>query len=472
MIRRRLLVAITLAVALAIGSASWLVVRSLEDALIDDVDDELRSGDIAVDRPPPGPRTRGLLDEERDHAIVILDSAGAVVDSRAAGTIADPAPLPRTTDITSGEGIRTVGSVEDGGPRYRAVALDLPSGGRVVIGRSLADVDATVDEARRILRIVGIAAILASAALCWWFVRRAFAPIDGMIATAGRIADGDLAERTAVADDESEVGRLGAALDTMLDRIEEAVAERTASEERMRRFVADASHDLRTPLTSVRGYAELYRQGADDPAAVAEGMARIEAEATRMSRLVDDLMLLARLDQHRPAGTAPVDLGLVLGEAIDAVRVVDPDRTYDLDAPAGAAVPGDRDQLRQVFDNLLSNARLHTPEGTTVDVRATEVAGNVVVVVADDGPGFDDADREHAFDRFWRSTRADENPVPGSGLGLSIVASITAAHGGTVALDRGPAGGARFTVTLPTVGDGRSTPATSSPVAPDAGQGV
>lgn len=457
MIRRRLVAAVALTVALAIGIGSWLVVTSLEDRLIDKVDEQFDSRSLSddlrrelADRPRLGPRPREPIEERRQLAIVVLDQQGQVVRSLPAGTPADPDPLPDGADLRPEDGLRTISAIGDG-PRYRALAFGLDDGGRVVVAFSLRDVDATVGEARRIQLAVGLVAIAAVAALCWWFIRRAFEPIDGMIATAGRIADGDLAERTGVAGGASEVARLGAALDTMLDRIEVAVADKTASEERMRRFVADASHDLRTPLTSVRGYAELYRQGADDPEVVARSMERIEAEATRMSRLVDDLMLLARLDRRRPAGAVPVDLSAVVGEAIDAVRAVDGDRRYDFDIPIGTMVTGDRDQLRQVFDNLLGNARAHTPAGTTVDVALVpSEPGDVSIAVSDDGPGLDDSERDHVFDRFWRSTRADDGVHEGSGLGLSIVRSIVTAHGGTVSVDRSPGDGARFTVTLPT----------------------
>ncbi len=168
-----------------------------------------------------------------------------------------------------------------------------------------------------------------------------------------------------------------------------------------------------------------------------------------MSRLVDDLMLLARLDAAPEAASEPVDLGRLVGEAVDAARVVDHERTYDLDAGSDLTVAGDADQLRQVIDNLLTNARTHTPPGTTVDVRVTTHDGHVELVVDDDGPGFSDGDRRRAFDRFWRATRADENPVPGAGLGLSIVRSIVTAHGGTIELGPSPSGGARFSVRLP-----------------------
>lgn len=472
MIRRRLVVAVTLTVALAIGLGSWLTVRALEERLIDNVDDQFVSGDLGSDLREQlldrrvGPRNADVVDERRQAAYVLYSSDDQVTRSVAAGTLAEPEPLPAGRALPADGKIATVGAVEDDGPRYRALALATNDGGRVVVAMSLADVDDTLREARRIQLFVGLGAIALVGMLCLLLIRRAFSPIDGMIATAGRIADGDLAERTDVDDADSEVGRLGTALNRMLDRIESAVDEKSRSEERMRRFVADASHDLRTPLTSVRGYADLYRQGADDPESVALGMERIEAEATRMSRLVDDLMTLARLDQRREPSSAPVELGRIAGEAVDAVRVADAERTYDLDVDpvAPTIVLGDADQLRQVLDNLLSNARSHTPDGTTVVVSARSDGGDVVVVdVIDDGPGIAAHDRTKAFDRFWRSTRADENPVDGAGLGLSIVQSIVTAHGGSVALDESPSGGAHFTLRFPSESAPRPPATTQEP---------
>lgn len=453
MIRRRLVLAVTATVALAIALGSWLVVNALEDRLVDNVDEQFTNGSVNVDLRNQlidrGPRGRfdASLDLVQRVAIVRYDVGGDVVGAVPSGTEDDPDPLPDAGGLDPGDGISTVPS--DDGPRYRALALPNRDGGTTAVALSLADVDETVSEARRIQVVVGLLAITVVGVSCWAIIRTAFAPIDGMITTAGRIAAGDLTQRTDVGDQDSEVGRLGTALDTMLDRIENAVRDKTESEARMRRFVADASHDLRTPLTTVRGYAELYRKGATDPESVATGMARIEAEATRMSRLVDDLMTLARLDQGRSPATAPVDLGHIAGQAVDAVRVVDPERTYDLDTQDGAWVSGDADQLRQVLDNLLGNARLHTPSGTTVQVRVEVRDDTVDVDVSDDGPGFSNEDRAHAFDRFWRSTRADQSTVEGSGLGLSIVHSITVAHGGTIELGRATSGGAHFSLRFP-----------------------
>lgn len=451
MIRRRLVIAITLTVAVAIGIGSWYIVRTLEARLIADVDKQFITGSLdlgSADVPmPSSTEANPIFDERRQVAVIRYGPGGRVMRAVPSGSTADPDPLPDTADLEPEDGLTTI-EVSDG-PRYRAAAFVDRAGGRTVVAASLAEVDAAVDDARNIQLLVGALAIAIVAGTVWLLTRRAFAPIDGMIATAGRIADGDLTERTRVAEPRTEVGQLGTALNTMLDRIEGAVATATDSEARMRRFVDDASHDLRTPLTSVRGYAELYRQGATDPDSVAEQMSRIEAEASRMSRLVDDLMALARLDQNRGVDRRPVDVGTVLGTAVDSARVIDDARTYDLDAPTGITVPGDVDQLRQVLDNLLSNVREHTPAGTTVTVGLTATDDAAVITVVDDGPGLPPTDRARAFDRFWRATRADQGPRAGSGLGLSIVRSIVQAHGGTVDLDVGPAGGAYFRIRLP-----------------------
>lgn len=457
MIRNRLLLTVTVAVAVTVGAGSWLIVRSLEDRLIDNVDEQFRSGAIrqeVVDqlssRPLPSLQTGGPFADRRQVAIVQYDSAGEHVAFIPAGFDHAPDPLPDAASVRPDDGLVTVRST-DGTMRYRASVLAArDDGSRIVAAASLAEVDATLDEARGIQLAVTGGAIVIVGVACWLLIRRAFTPIDDMVTTAGRIAAGDLTERTSVQNPDNEVGQLGSALNTMLDRIEEAVDEKTASEARMRRFVADASHDLRTPLTSIRGYAELYRQGADDPESVERGMARIEAESTRMSRLVDDLLMLARLDRQRQIDFQPVDLSVVTGEAVNAIRTVDDDRIYDLHPEPGVTVMGDADQLRQMIDNLLTNAHVHTPAGTTVSVALTQAEGVATLVVADDGPGFSDADRPRAFDRFWQSTRADQNRTQGSGLGLSIVASIVEAHSGTVSLEPSQSGGARFTITLST----------------------
>jgi two-component system OmpR family sensor kinase len=281
--------------------------------------------------------------------------------------------------------------------------------------------------------------------------------------TAGAIAAGDLSRRVEPADDRTEVGRLGTSLNAMLEQIEDAFAERTESEDRLRRFVADAAHELRTPLTSIRGYAELFRRGAADrPEDLAKSMQRIEAEAARMGVLVDDLLLLARLDQGRPLETAPVDVGRVATDVVSDAAVRRPDRPVGLhlDADGGSLlVTGDDGRLHQAVQNLVANALTHTPDGTPVQVTVAREDGHVVVEVADEGPGIPAESVPHLFERFYRvdGSRA-RGQGGGTGLGLSIVAAVAEAHGGTAEAESSLGGGARFRIRLPAPGNGSANP--------------
>jgi two-component system OmpR family sensor kinase len=220
----------------------------------------------------------------------------------------------------------------------------------------------------------------------------------------------------------------------MLGQIEAAFDERRASEERLRRFVGDASHELRTPITSIRGYAELFRRGASTrPDDLARSMSRIEAEAERMGVLVDDLLLLARLDQGRPLERKEVDLVSVVTDAVDAAKTIDRERVLDADLDGPVAVIGDAGRLRQVIDNLLENARVHTPAGTPTRVTLrSDTEGGAVLTVADEGPGMDPEVSAKAFERFYRGDPARARTTGGAGLGLAIVAAIVESHGGSV----------------------------------------
>jgi two-component system OmpR family sensor kinase len=273
-----------------------------------------------------------------------------------------------------------------------------------------------------------------------------------MIGTAGLIAEGNLSHRITHDDRATEVGQLGHALNVMLGNIETSFTEKEESERRLRQFVADASHELRTPLTSIRGYAELFRSGAAaDPATLERVMLRIESEGERMGRLVEDLLLLARLDQGRPLERATIDLVPLVTEAVEDARIVALDHPIDLTAPDEARITGDANRLRQVIGNLLTNARVHTPPGTPVHVSLVTSGDIVTLTVGDEGQGIAPDDARHVFDRFFRAdtSRTRVGDDHGSGLGLSIVASIVAAHGGHVTLDTAPGQGATFTVTLP-----------------------
>jgi two-component system OmpR family sensor kinase len=292
--------------------------------------------------------------------------------------------------------------------------------------------------------------LLAIGLLSWWLVRLGLRPLDRMAETAGAIAGGDLSKRVEPADDRTEVGQLGTALNTMLGRIETSFEEQRASEARLRRFVADASHELRTPLTSIRGYAELFRRGAADrPEDLERAMRRIEDEGARMGLIVDDLLLLARLDQGRPLERRPVDLTALAGDAADDLRAADPDREVTLDAQRDVAVEGDEPRLRQVVANLLDNARTHTPAGTPVTIRLAVEGQDAVLDVADRGPGMSDDEAARVFERFYRGDPSRSRESGGTGLGLSIAAAIVRAHGGTIGVSAAPGEGTTFRIRLP-----------------------
>jgi two-component system OmpR family sensor kinase len=325
--------------------------------------------------------------------------------------------------------------------------------GTLLVAIPMRDVDDTLDHLLLIEVLVAAGILLAVAGFAWWFVRLGLRPLERMGETAGAIAAGDLSRRVEPADDKTEVGRLGLALNSMLGQIEVAFAERTASESRLRRFVADASHELRTPLTSIRGYAELFRRGANTrPDDLAKTMRRIEEAAARMGVLVDDLLLLARLDQGRPLERGPVDLTRLVAAAVDDLRATSPERPVTYESSGAIVVNGDEFRLRQVLANLLENARTHTPQSTSVEVRVTQTESDAIIEVRDHGPGMSEEDAARAFERFWRSDPSRTRSSGGAGLGLAIVAAITEAHGGHADVETSPGAGATFRVSIPLTG--------------------
>jgi two-component system OmpR family sensor kinase len=371
--------------------------------------------------------------------------------------------VPMDTDPAPGGPLKlfTVSSAQQGGPDFRVSVSSVgTTGDTLIVALPLRDVGSTLSHFRNIELLVTFGVALAVAGVGLYLVRVAMRPLTGMAATADAIAAGDLSRRVTPADDDTEVGRLGLALNTMLGRIESAFAERQKTEDRLRRFVADASHELRTPLTSIRGYAELFRRGAATrPDDLAKAMSRIEEEAARMGVLVEEMLLLARLDQGRPLDRKPVDLSLLAAQAVGDARVVEPDRSIELDADESVRVIGDAVRLRQVLDNLLTNIRTHTPPGTPATVRVhpgrdgVDGGGeNAVVVVEDHGPGMTEEQVARAFERFYRVDPSRARTSGGAGLGLSIVNAIVAAHEGEVRLDSRPGQGATFTITLPVDG--------------------
>ena len=314
----------------------------------------------------------------------------------------------------------------------------------------------------RTLVAVGALVMAAMLVVAWFVIRQGLLPLERIARTATDIAGGDLSHRAGVAHDNTEVGRLGTAFDAMLDQIEASFADQqhaleavARSEDRLRRFAADASHELRTPLTSIRGYAELYQAGGlADPAALDAAMGRIGSESRRMSSLVEDLLLLARLDQGRPVRQEPVNLSRIVEDAVSDERALDPGREVGSSIEPGVVVAGDDDRLRQVVANLLANARIHAGGGTPVEVVLRTVPAEDVadaaaeVLVVDHGPGIDPADATTVFDRFYRADPARSRERGGFGLGLAIVASIVQAHGGRVWHEATPGGGATFAVRL------------------------
>ena len=361
-----------------------------------------------------------------------------------------PPPPKIPADLKVGEHI-TVDSVKEGGPRYRVVATrDRQDSGITVVAIPLRDVDQTLDRLLLVeaLVIAGVLSALGLTAL--GLVRLGLRPLDRMATVAGEIAAGRLNKRVEPATPKTEVGRLGLALNSMLGRLERAFAERRASEDRLRRFLADASHELRTPLASIRGYAELFRMGAAaDPETLESSMRRIEEESKRMGILVEDMLTLARLDELREPARERVDLTALASDAASDARATAPEREIELSANGPVLVDGDPQQLRQVAANLLRNALVHTPTGTPIDVTVEHDDAGAMLAVRDHGPGLPDGDPSQLFQRFWRAEAGRTRGRGGAGLGLAIVSEIVAAHGGSVDAANAPDGGARFVVRLP-----------------------
>ncbi|MEO3811713.1 HAMP domain-containing sensor histidine kinase [Sphaerisporangium sp. B11E5] len=326
--------------------------------------------------------------------------------------------------------------------RLRAAAARMDVGDRIVV--VAVPLDEVRDAVKRLILaelVTGVVLIVLLLLLGRFLIAKGLAPLHRMASTAQRVAEGgDLSER--MPEGRSEAGRLGAAINVMLTRIQYAFAARWASEERVRRFAADASHELRNPLTTIHGYAELYRQGAIPPEETPQVMRRIEDEAARMTRLVSELLELARLDKGAPLAMAPVDLTTLAAEVVDDFTALNPAHPVTLDAPAELIAVVDEARIRQVLVNLLANVRAHTPPGTTTTVRVTPPA---TLEVTDTGPGMPPEIAALAFDRFHHHAESD-----GTGLGLSIVQAIAIAHGGQATLRSLPTQGTTIQVTLPT----------------------
>jgi two-component system, OmpR family, sensor kinase len=450
------LVAVATAGLLALAGITYVEQRAF---LEHRVDDQARAAITAVQRSPNGGgdddepgRGRGEHDGglplgtygQHRNATGRVTSAGFLGEDLLDSSQLIAPTLPQRPRI--GE-LQTISSHD---VRYRVYAQAAPDGDVTVVAVPLREVDQNLNQLLLVEGLVLGAVLLVLAGVAWVIVRLGLRPLERIGHTAGRIADGELSQRVQETDPRSEVGRLGQALNRMLDRLEEAFRRREASEARLRQFLADASHELRTPLASLRGYAELYRIGAArEPADIDKAMRRIEDESNRMGVLVEDLLTLARLDQVADASHGEVNLTTLARDAIDDARAVAPDRDINLDLDDEAVVRGDAHQLQQVLGNLMRNAIVHTPPGTPIDVTVRGENHDVVLMVRDHGPGLPDANSDAIFERFWRAEGGRVRGKAGAGLGLAIVDGIVRAHSGRVTATNAPGGGACFRIELP-----------------------
>jgi two-component system OmpR family sensor kinase len=443
----------------------------LNDFLMTRLDAQLRAASVGVlhqlqegQGDPGGPTPPGEALVPTGTYSAIQSRTGTVVVSRwmpedyRGDAPAIPMGLPgSSTGPDTGSQILTVPGPDGSSTSYRmlAQAVRTPSEnpfGTLVIAAPLTEVTDTLRRLLLVEILVTIGVLVVAGLLALWLVRLGLRPLETIGDTAGAIAAGDLSRRVEPAEEGTEVGRLGLSLNAMLAQIEEAFDERRASEARLRRFVADASHELRTPLTSIRGYSELFRHGASEhPDDLAKAMDRIEAEAERMGVLIDDLLLLARMDQGLPLARDRVELTSLAARAIEDARAADPSRSVDLTGEGPVFVTGDEVRLKQILDNLLANARRHTPAGTPAHVTVAS-NGQATVTVADEGPGIDPEVGSRVFERFYRVDSSRSREMGGVGLGLAIASEIAVAHGGRLDLvpsDRGAA----FRLSLPLAAD-------------------
>jgi two-component system, OmpR family, sensor kinase len=479
-LRRRMVVAIVCllaAVSVAIGLLSTIALRGyLMDRLDTQISSSLDRFRYVVERPDRDDNPGIPADNQHDPR-VFLPFAGiapgtigglvhdgtfqaAILGDKLTATALSPGQalvllrVPRDGQLTT---VDLGGSLGD----YRVAAVTQSNGDAAIIGLSLADVNSTVAQLALVIAIIAASGLAAASAVGTAIVRLALRPLDEVVATATRVSDlpldrGDvaLAERVpeSEADADTEVGRVAAAINRMLGHISSALTAREASERKVRTFVADASHELRTPLASIRGYAELTRRGGHTlPEDIVHAMDRIESESLRMTSLVEDLLLLARLDDGRSLESHPVDLNDLLANAVSDANAAGQDHEWLLELPdTHVVVNGDSARLHQVVTNILANARVHTPAGTTVRTSVDLDGTDALIRIADDGQGIDESVLPTVFERFARGDASRSRHAGSTGLGLAIVEAVTTAHDGAVAVESG-AHGTVFTVRLPAV---------------------
>ncbi len=461
-------------VAVVLAASTFILISTTRGYLIGQIDDQLRAGaddgrtvQIGAhderdehegsddDHASPTPAPVGV-DRYSSRYEGIIDPSGTlltVYEPNVPGEEYSP-PDVSASVVGTAPGTKNLFSITavNGDVVYRVYAERLPAGTVFIAALPLADVDATTNRIS-IVAGLGLATIVGVlGAVGWWVVHLGIRPIKQMTATAAEIAAGDLSAR--VPEPRSpgtESGDLAQALNTMLAKIEHAVAEQARSEERLRRFVADASHELRTPITTIRGYAELYRHGGlAQPDNLDDAMRRTEQEAQRMGRLVEDMLTLAKLDEQRPLHRNRIDLSALVADAAADARVVAPDRVITARAPAGLEIDGDEDRLRQVIANIVGNAIVHTPSGTAISLDARRSPErDVTLDVTDEGPGMTADVAARITERFYRGDPSRSRERGGSGLGMSIVAAVVGAHGGTIDVESAPGEGTTVRLTLP-----------------------
>ena len=471
-LRGRLLAGLVLLVAFGLLVSAAATYLALQTYLVQRLDDQLktdrltavgalgssgpggggpggRSGDHGTPQAQFPPGTYGAFYSPDGRTL--LSESGFTLDGSA------PTSRPRLPDPVphAGPDVPVINTYPaTGGGRVRVLTESVDGAGNdiLVLAFPLADVETTLNQLLLLEAFISTAVLIGLALLAWRVIGIGLRPLETMGETAAAIAGGDLSRRVEPATTGTEIGRLGLALNAMLARIEESFAEKTEVERQLRRFVADASHELRTPLTSIRGYAEMLRRGAaDSPEDAATARRRIEEESVRMSILVDDLLLLARLDQGRPLERKPVDLEKIARDACDDARAVAPRRQISLLRDGTLTVVGDDLRLRQVVGNLVRNAIIHTPPATPIEVELATADGHVLLSVVDHGPGLPPGEEKRIFEPFHRADPGRSRDRGGSGLGLSIVAAVVSAHGGTVEALPTEGGGATFRLELPLV---------------------
>ena len=465
-LRNRLILAAMVLAAVAISASDFAANAALRSYLISQVDKELieistssltrldragiESENSEEDNDSPFTEFRPLRGVPTSASVSLLDVDGRLI-GRIGGDLSQKqiAVFGMSTAEAKAKGVApfTIDGQGDE-PDVRAVVQLLPTGlGTVVVANSLAEVDRTLQRLGFFFLILGLLALTAVGLVSRWIIAISLKPLEQVEETAEAIAGGDLSARLPAAKPDTEVGRLTTALNTMLGRIEESFEARVNSESKLRRFVADASHELRTPLTAIRGFAELHRQGAVVGAEnTKELVGRIEKESIRMSTLVEDLLLLARLDQSREMAQEPVDLNALLTEAVASAKAAGPNHLIELSLPSAEVfILGDSQRVHQVVANLLANARTHTPDNSQIKVALEQGVAETVISVSDNGPGLSEDDQERIFERFFRAdpSRA-RTSGEGSGLGLSIVDAVMQAHGGYVSVQSKLGAGATF----------------------------